>query len=123
MKYIEFNMVQVSNIYWQESQYLFKKNRSSGVPTVALWVKNQTAAAPGAVEAHVQFLSWCSGSKDLVLLQLWHRSQLGLRFSPRPGEFPYAVGMAMNKKSVWNFIISIFIFSLMEILLIFKVQY
>ena len=29
--------------------------------------------------------------KDLVLLQLWRRSQLWLRFDPWPWELPYAI--------------------------------
>ena len=40
-----------------------EKNRLEGVPAVPPWVK------------------------DLVLLQLWHRLQLQLRFDPWPGKF------------------------------------
>lgn len=45
--------------------------------------------------------------KDLKLLQLWHRSQLWLRFHPWPGNFhiwelPYAMGAAEKDKTKQN---------------------
>ena len=46
------------------------------------WVKNRTAAAHVTEEVRVQSPAWCSGLKDLALLQLQHRLQLGLGFSP-----------------------------------------
>ena len=36
--------------------------------------------------------------KDLELLQLWHRSQMGLRFKLLAWELPYAKGAAKNEK-------------------------
>ena len=45
------------------------------------WVKNPTAMAWVTGEALVWFLAWCRRLKDLVSVQLLHRSQL-LRFSP-----------------------------------------
>ena len=50
-------------------------------------VKNPTAVARLAVEVWVQSPAWCRELKDPALLQLWHRSQLRLRFSPWPGNF------------------------------------
>ena len=47
---------------------------SDGVPTVAQWVK------------------------DLMLPQLWCRSQLWLRFNPLSREFPYAAGVAKKER-------------------------
>ena len=53
-----------------------------------MWVKNLTAAAWVAAEARLDpcavTAQWV---KDLVLLQLWHRLQLWLRFNPWPGNF------------------------------------
>ena len=54
---------------------------------MAQWVKNPTAVAQVSTEAQVQSLAWHSGLKDLELLQLHHRSQLWLRFSPWPWNF------------------------------------
>ena len=39
-------------------------------------------------------VQWC---KDLVLLQLWHRSQLQLRFDPWPGNF-HMLWVQLKKK-------------------------
>ena len=36
--------------------------------------------------------------KDLALPQMWHRSQLQLRFQSLAREFPYAMGAAKKKK-------------------------
>ena len=47
-----------------------------GVPAVAQWVKNPTAAAQVAAEVRVRSPARSSRLKDLALLQLW------LRFSP-----------------------------------------
>ena len=54
---------------------------------VASWVKNVTAAARVTMEATIQSPSQGSGLKDLMLLQMRHRSKLGLRFKPCPGNF------------------------------------
>ena len=43
---------------------------------VVQWVKNPTAATQVTAKAGVPSLAWCSGLKNLALLQLW------LRFSP-----------------------------------------
>ena len=48
---------------------------------MAQWVKNLIAAVQVTVEVQVQFLAWCSGLKDPMLLQLW------LRFNPRLRNF------------------------------------
>jgi len=47
-----------------------------GVPTVAYWVKNPTAAAWVAVEVEAGSPAGCGGLEDSALLQLWHRSQV-----------------------------------------------
>ena len=64
-----------------------------GVPAVAQWVKNLTAAAQVTVEVRVQSPAQHSELKDLVLLQQWCRMQLWLRFIPRkfymPQVLPY----------------------------------
>ena len=44
-----------------------------GVPTVAQWVTNPNAEAQVAAKAQVPSQAWCSGLKDLALLQLWCR--------------------------------------------------
>ena len=43
------------------------KNGNTGVPAVAQWVRNQTAAAQTAAQAWVQFLVQHSGLKDPVV--------------------------------------------------------
>ena len=53
-----------------------------GVPAVARWAKNLTAAAQVAMEVPVWSLAQLSGLKYLALLQLLHKSQLWLRFYP-----------------------------------------
>ena len=55
---------------------------------MAQWVKNLTAAAQVAAKACIQSLAWSSRLKDPALLQLEHRSQLWLKFSPWPRNFP-----------------------------------
>ena len=57
----------------------------SGVPAVAQWVKNGTAAAQVTAEEQVQSLPRHNELKDLVLLQLQCRLQL--RLNPWPGNF------------------------------------
>ena len=69
-----------------------------GVTTVAQWVKNPNAAAQVAVELKVRLLAQHSGTKDPVLLQLWHRSQLHLRFSLWPRNVTYAAGAVIKLK-------------------------
>ena len=51
---------------------------------MAQWVKNLTAAAPGAAELRVHSLALQSGLRDPALLQLQHRSLLWLGFSSWP---------------------------------------
>ena len=58
-----------------------------GVPAVAQRVKNLTLAAQVAPEAQAGSPAWRSSLKDLALTQLWHRSQLQLRFNPLPENF------------------------------------
>ena len=50
-----------------------------GVPTVAQWVKNPTAAAWVDVEMQIQSQAWHSGLKEPVLSPMQRRSQLWLR--------------------------------------------
>ena len=50
-------------------------------------VENLTTVAWIAAEARVQSPAWHSGLKDLVLLLLWHRSQLWLGFNAWPRIF------------------------------------
>ena len=54
---------------------------------MAQWVKNLTALVQVTEEVQVQSPAWNSGLKDPVLLQLWHRLQLQLRFNPWPENF------------------------------------
>ena len=49
---------------------------SLGVPAMVQWVKNLTAAAWVAEEAHVQSPAQRSGLRDPALPPLWHRLQL-----------------------------------------------
>ena len=51
------------------------------------WVKNLSAATRVAAEVQVPSLARCCGLKNLVLLQLWHRSKLRLGLNPWPGNF------------------------------------
>ena len=54
-----------------------------GVLSVAQWVNNPACLCGGAglIPSPDQWV------KDLILLQLWHRGQLQLRFDPWPGNF------------------------------------
>ena len=52
-----------------------------GVPAMVQWVKNLTA------EAQVRPLAQHRKLKDLVLPQLWYRSQLRLGYIPWPRNF------------------------------------
>ena len=63
---------------------------------MAQWVKNPIAVAQVAIEVWVWSPARCGRLKDPALLQLCHRLQLGLRFSPWPGELPYAAGAAIK---------------------------
>ena len=54
---------------------------------MAHWVKNPTAVAWVTAEAWVQSPAQGRGLKDQVLLQLWHRSQMWLKFIPWLGNF------------------------------------
>ena len=74
-----------------------EKNGNIEILTVAQWVKNLPAAARVTVEAQVPSPAPHSGLKDPALL--WHRWQLGLRFSPWPGYFHVLqVGPLKKKK-------------------------
>ena len=52
---------------------------------MAQWVKNLTAAAQVAAEAHVQSLAWCGGLKDPALPQQ--------SLAPK---LPYALGVTIK---------------------------
>ena len=62
------------------------------------WVKNMATAAWVTAEGQVQFpaclVQWV---KDLMLLQLWHRSQLA-QIQSLVQELPYAMGVAKKLK-------------------------
>ena len=65
-----------------------KRKTCGGVPAVAQWVKNLTAAAQVSAEAQVQSLAWHSGLKDPKKQnktkkiqhchELWYRLQMWL---------------------------------------------
>ena len=63
-------------IFYFSIEHNHLKTYFHGVPAMVQCVKNLTAAAQVAAEVWVQFLAWCSGLKDLALLQPWHRSEL-----------------------------------------------
>ena len=54
---------------------------------MAQWVKNPTAVVQVTVKVQIGSLVQYSGLKDPALLQLWHRLQPLLRFSPWPENF------------------------------------
>ena len=72
-----------------------KKQAICGVPAVAQWVKNLTAAAQVAVETQIVFLPWCSGLR----IQACHSCSIGHSYSlasiPGPGT-SYAEGVAIK---------------------------
>ena len=76
-----FRVIYMYSIYVSKSLSI---KEMQGVPTVAQWVKDSTAAAQIAVEMqfHPGPTQWV---KDLTLSQLWHRSQLQLGLDPWPG--------------------------------------
>ena len=66
---------------------------------MAQWVKNLTVLAQVAMEVWVQSPAWCSGLKDLVLLQLRDSLKLQLIFNPWSGNFlAYVKGAVMKKE-------------------------
>ena len=68
---------------------------------MAQWVKDPTAAAGVAAEAQVGSIPGpAQRVTDPALPQLWHGSQLQLRYYPWPRAFPHAVGAA--KKKIFN---------------------
>ena len=82
------------------------------IPGLAQWV-NYLAAAPGvALEVQVGSLARCSGLKDPVLLQLWHRLKLRLGFSPWPWKFhmPQVWSFGEKKRKKKNLYNGIFLF-------------
>ena len=62
---------------------------------MAQWVNDPTVSVEMPVWSPVQHSGW----KDTVLLQLWHRSQLWLGFSPWPGNFHMPLGQLKKKKN------------------------
>ena len=70
---------------------------------MAHWVKNFTAVAQVATEVQVQSLAWCSGLKELALLQLWCNLQLWLGFDP----WPHTAGVAKKEKKFYLLVIII----------------
>ena len=64
-----------------------------GVPAVAQWIKNLTAAAQVAVETRVQSLAQHSGLKYPAMLQLQ------LRLNPWPRNFHKPWGWALKKEA------------------------
>ena len=67
------------------------KCTENGVPAVVQWVKNLTA------EAQVGSPAWCSGLKDLALLQLQQVSA-SAQIQSLAWELPYAKGGGHGKK-------------------------
>ena len=67
--------------------YCILSKKIRGVPSGVQWVKSLTVVAQVTVKVWVPSLTECSGLKDPVLLQLWHRSQPWLRLNPWPGNF------------------------------------
>ena len=65
---------------------------------MAQWVKNMIAVAQVAVEVRVRYPAQYTGLKDLVLPQLWCRSQLQLRFKPWPRSFHMLPQVAIKTK-------------------------
>ena len=57
---------------------MISKKITFGVPTVVQWVNNPTCFCGVASSIPSQ----AQGVRDLVLLQLWHRSQMQLGFYP-----------------------------------------
>ena len=59
-----------------------------GVPTVVKWTEGRCCLCSSSSHfrgiGSIPSLEWV---KDLVFPQLWHRSQLWLRFDPYPGNF------------------------------------
>ena len=66
------------------------------------WVKNLTAGAQVAVKAQIGSPAWHSGLKDLMLLQLWERSQLWFGLS-LAWELPYVMGAAIKTNKQKNY--------------------
>lgn len=64
-----------------------KKIMIVGVPTVAHWLKNQTAAAQVTTEAQIQSLTWCSGLKDPWCIAVTYTTVAGLGFNHWAGNF------------------------------------
>ena len=62
------------------------------------WVKTLTAVAWVDAEVQGRSLDQRNGLKDLALLQLWHRSQLQLRFNHWPGNFHMSLVRPLKKK-------------------------
>ena len=73
---------------------LFIKPGNWGVPAVAQWF-NELACLCGGTGSIPSPVQWV---KDLSLLQLWHRLQLGLGFNPRPKNFHMLWGQPKRKK-------------------------
>ena len=65
---------------------------------VARWVNNLTGAARVSAEVWVWSPAQQSGLKDQVLLQLWRRSQVRLRFNPWLGNTPMTEVQPLKKK-------------------------
>ena len=86
----------IVSLFWRpEFQDPGIRRVDSGVPAVAQWVKNPTAAVQVPAEAQVQSPAWCSGLKDPTFpltAAAWVQSLAG--------EFPYATGAAIKKKKL-----------------------
>ena len=80
----------------------------AGVPTVAGWIKDPTAAGLVTVEVWVQscLVQWI---KDLALLQLWCRLQLKVRFDPWLGNFH--VSLVQPKKYIYMYLLQHYLYS------------
>ena len=65
---------------------------------MAPWVKILTTVVQAIASVQVRSLAWHSGLKDPALPQLWHKSQLQLRFNPWPGNFHLLQVWLLKKK-------------------------
>ena len=89
------------HIYMNIQNHVNVNSGYLGVLAVVQWAKNLTAVARVTVEVQVQSLAQCSGFKDSVLPQLWCKSQLQLRFNPRPGNIHMPQVQPSKKKAIF----------------------
>ena len=79
-------------------KHTISSRKTIGVPVVALWVKNPTAAAQVAAEVWVWSPAQHSGLRDPIYPQLWR-----FRFKPWPRNFSRLWHGHKKKKTISNF--------------------